>query len=107
MNKEPESGPMASEYDFSEAERGRYAGRTYVDPATPAGTHVVLRRPIPDQGLEKGDVGRVVATGSGSELSVEFRFASEGESVVVTLAPGDLRLPTDSEVLHVRETRTT
>lgn len=107
MNKDSEAGGMAPEYDFSGAERGRYAGRTYVDPDTPAGAHVVLRRPIPDHDLEKGDVGRIVGKVSESELEVEFRFGSNSESAVMVLAPGDLRLPTASEVLHVRETRTT
>ena len=105
MNETPETDTMASEYDFSRAERGRYAGRTYVDPDTAVGTHVVLRNPVPGHHLEKGDVGRIVATESESELKVEFRFASNAETVVVDLAPGDLRLPTESEALHVRETR--
>lgn len=96
---------MAPEYDFSEAERGRYAGRTYVDPGTPAGTHVVLRKAVPGQDLEKGDVGRIVGAEPDGALEVEFRFASNAERVVITLAPGDLRLPADSEILHIRETR--
>lgn len=106
MSKEPDPDTMPSEYDFSRAERGRYAGRTYVDPGTPVGTHVVLRKDVLDYELEEGDVGRLLGTQSESELKVEFRFASDAKSVVVTLAPGDLRLPTESEVLHVRETRT-
>lgn len=96
---------MAPEYDFSEAERGRYAGRTYVHPATPAGTHVVLRKAVPGQGLEKGDVGRIVGAQPDGALEVEFGFASNAGRVVVTLAPGNLRLPAASEILHVRETR--
>lgn len=99
--------PRNPEYDFSDAQRGRYAGRTYVDPDTPVGTHVVLRGSVPEHELEKGDVGRILGTDSESDLKVEFRFASDADSVVVTLGPGDLRLPTESEVLHVRETRTT
>ena len=106
MNTEPDEGSMAAEYDFSQARRGHYSGRTYVEPGTPAGTHVVLLKALPEYGLEKGDVGRIVTTTSDSELEVEFRFASDADAVVATLQPGDLRLPTKSEVLHVRETQT-
>ncbi len=103
MNRrdDPDTAP---EYDFSNATRGRYAGRFYVDPATPAGTVVVLRRPVAEHRLQEGDVGRVVSA-SESALRVEFSFGSGGTSVLVDLKPGDLRLPGDSEVLHVRETR--
>jgi hypothetical protein len=34
---------MLPEYDLSISVKGRYAGRFYVDPATPVGTTVVLR----------------------------------------------------------------
>jgi hypothetical protein len=46
-----------------------------------------------------------VVESSGSALTIEFAIGSAGEGVLVELAPGDLRLPTESEVLHVRETR--
>lgn len=83
---------MAREYDFSNATRGRYAGRFYVDPATPPGTTVVLRRAVAEHRLLKGDVGRVLAA-SDTGLRVEFTFGVRGTRVVVDLAPGDLRLP--------------
>ena len=67
---------------------------------------MVLLTALPEHGLEKGDVGRIVTTTPGSEFEVEFKFASDAEAVVAVLKPGDLRLPTESEVLHVRETRT-
>lgn len=95
---------MAFEYDFSGAERGRYAGRFYVDPATPTGTHVVLRRSLDEHSLQEGDVGRVVDT-SDMTLQVEFMIGPGNDSVLVTLNPGDLRLPGDGEVLHVRKMR--
>lgn len=104
MSEDAEPREMAPEYDFSAAERGRYAGRAYVDPSTPAGTQVVLRRPLPEHGLEKGDVGRIVES-AGPGLTIQFRIGAADEGIVVDLAPGDLRLPTESEVLHVRETR--
>lgn len=97
---------MASEYDFSDAERGRYSGRAYVDPSVPAGTQVVLRKALPEHRLEKGDVGRVVES-TDAGLKIEFRFGAAGGGIRIDLAPGDLRLPSDNEVLHVRETRTT
>lgn len=103
MNKAHNSDDMAAEYDFSGATRGRYAGRFYVDPATPPGTTVVLRRPVPEHRLLEGDVGRVLAE-SDTGLRVEFMFGARGTRVVVDVAPGDLRLPGESEVLHVRET---
>ena len=62
------------------AEPGRYAGLTYVDPGTPVGSHVVLRRDVLDYELEEGDAGRGPGTQSESELKVEFRFASDPET---------------------------
>lgn len=94
---------MAPEYDFSAGERGRYAGRFYVDPETPEGTAVVLRRAIQDHSLEAGDVGRIVGKTSDPSFQVEFSFGEE--TLRLTLRPGDLRLLGQHEVLHARRTR--
>lgn len=104
MKKAPESEGIRPEYDFSGATRGRYAGRFYVDPSTPPGRSVVLRRAMPDQGLEQGDVGRIVgAYHEDRGFEVEFTFGSENGSVRVELPPGDLRFMQEREILHTRE----
>lgn len=105
MNRRHSTDDIAPEYDFSEAERGRYSGRFYVDPETPAGTAVVLRRSLPEHQLEAGDVGELVGTDPGPLLIVRFSFGSEAGAVEIPLAPGDLRLMTEDEVLHARRTR--
>jgi hypothetical protein len=94
---------MAPEYDFSRGVKGRYAGRFYVDPATPPGTTVVLRRSIPEHHLQPGDAGQLLGAADES-LAVEFTFGSL-EPVRVNVRPGDLRLLDPDEVLHVRRTR--
>jgi hypothetical protein len=94
---------MAPEYDFSSGVKGRYAGRFYVDPATPPGTTVVLRRAIPEHHLQPGDVGQLL--GAADEmLAVEFTFGNR-EPVRVNVRPGDLRLLEPDEILHARSTR--
>jgi hypothetical protein len=96
---------MAPEYDFSGAERGRYAGRFYIDPETPENTTVVLRRPVPEHRLQAGDVGRITGATPGPGFLVTFQFGMGDSAVEIPLAPGDLRLPQVHEVLHVRLTR--
>lgn len=94
---------MAPEYDFSRGVKGRYAGRFYVDPATPPGTTVVLRHAIPEHHLQPGDAGQLL--GAVDEmLAVEFRFGHR-EPVRVNLRLGDLRLLQPDEILHTRRTR--
>ena len=63
---------------------------------------VVLRRPLPDLGLEAGDVGAVVHLHSGDAFEVEF-VSGEGSTVaVVTLGTDDLRPVSAGDILHVR-----
>jgi hypothetical protein len=94
---------MATEYDFSKGARGRYAGRFYVDPATPPGTTVILRRALPEHDLQEGDAGRLLAAESDSALRIEF--GSGGDAFQLVLRPGDLRLLGSDEILHARRTR--
>ena len=65
---------------------------------------VVLARPLPEHGLETGDVGTVVHVyRDGAAVEVEF-VTGEGETVaVLTLALGDVRVMQRREILHVRE----
>jgi hypothetical protein len=77
--------------------------RCGADPATPPGTTVVLRRPIPEHHLQPGDAGKLL--GAADELfKVEFTFGNR-EPVKVNVRPGDLRLLDPDEVLHARRTR--
>jgi hypothetical protein len=63
---------------------------------------VVLRRDLPEVGVEAGDVGVAVATYPGGALEVEFVDAGGATLGVVTLEPGDVRPLEGSEILHVR-----
>jgi hypothetical protein len=67
---------------------------------------VVLKRAIPEHGLEAGDIGAIVhAYDSGKGIEVEF-VTGEGRTVgVLTLKEGDVRLMSGEEILHVRELR--
>ena len=63
---------------------------------------VVLSRPLPDYGLEEGDVGAVVHRHSSDLFEVEF-ISAEGKTVaVVTLNGSDLRPVRAGDMLHVR-----
>jgi hypothetical protein len=63
---------------------------------------VVLRRSLPDHGLEKGDVGAVVHRHSPDAFEVEF-ISAEGRTVaVVTLQAEDIRPVRAGDMLHVR-----
>jgi hypothetical protein len=99
----PPDDDMAPEYDFSRGVKGRYAGRFYVDPATPAGTTVVLRHSIPEHHLQPGDAGQLLGAAD-KMLAVEFTFGAR-EPVRVIVRPGDLRLLEPDEVLHTRRTQ--
>jgi hypothetical protein len=65
---------------------------------------VVLTHDIEEYGLMKGDIGTVVHCYSDSNAyEVEF-ITAEGKTIaVLTLAPNDVRLIRDREILHVRE----
>ncbi len=64
---------------------------------------VVLSRPLPEHGLQIGDVGAVVFVHRNNEAyEVEF-IAGDGNTVgVVTLKPEDIRRLDASEILHAR-----
>lgn len=63
---------------------------------------VVLRRELPDAGLETGDVGAIVRRHSDDSYEVEF-VTGEGRTVTVaTLEAADLRPINAGEILHVR-----
>ncbi|MBP7179424.1 MAG: DUF4926 domain-containing protein [Moraxellaceae bacterium] len=67
-------------------------------------TQVVLKRPLPNLGLEPGDVGVVVHTyGKGAAYEVEF-LSLDGNTIgVSTVAAADLRQASGRAVLHERE----
>jgi hypothetical protein len=64
---------------------------------------VVLTRPVPEHGLQVGDVGAVVFVyRSGEAYEVEF-IAGDGSTLsVVTLSPDDVRRLDAGEILHAR-----
>ena len=64
---------------------------------------VVLKRALPDQGLEPGDVGVILHVyNAGKGFEVEF-IAGSGTTIAV-MAPdaNDIRPVASSEILHVR-----
>ncbi len=63
---------------------------------------VVLKRDLPDHGLEAGDVGVIVHCHSESVFEVEFITGEGGTVAVVTLRSEDLRRIDAREILHVR-----
>lgn len=65
---------------------------------------IVLRRDLPEHGLEHGDIGTIVHVyRDGSAYEVEF-VTGEGETVAVaTLNRDDVRPMGSSEILHARE----
>ena len=63
---------------------------------------VVLRRTIPEVGLEAGDVGAIVHRHSDDSYEVEFVSCEGGTVAVETLSIADLRSIGASEILHVR-----
>lgn len=64
---------------------------------------VVLTRPLPDLGLEAGDVGTVVLVHEGGKgYEVEF-VTLEGEThAVATVASADVRPIDRNEIAHAR-----
>lgn len=65
---------------------------------------VVLTRPLPERGLEAGDVGSIVHVyRAGKGFEVEFVAGGGTTVAVVTLEPGDIRTVSPSEILHVRD----
>ena len=65
---------------------------------------VVLEHDMPEEGLERGDVGAVVHVyKKGKAFEVEFVTAAGKTVAVVTLEPADIRPMASTEILHVRE----
>ncbi|MFQ5507670.1 MAG: DUF4926 domain-containing protein [Planctomycetota bacterium] len=64
---------------------------------------VVLNRDLPDQGLQKGDLGAVVQLYEPDGLEVEFVRASGKTQALVTLAETDLRAVADEDLIAVRQ----
>jgi len=64
---------------------------------------VVLTRPLPEHGLEAGDVGAIAHAGEDRRhFEVEFVTGSGETIAVVTLTAADIRRVDTSEILHVR-----
>ena len=60
--------------------------------------------PVPDNGLEKGDVGTVVhAYKDGQAYEVEFVTLDGKTAAVVTLEVAQVRPVGDREITHARE----
>ncbi len=65
---------------------------------------VVLTAPIPDRGLETGDVGAVVHVYPGAEaFEVEFVTLGGNTAAVVRVPAGNVRPVTRTEIPHARE----
>jgi hypothetical protein len=65
---------------------------------------VVLNRPVPDEGLETGDVGTVVHVyAGGGAYEVEFTTLAGKTAAVVTVEAGQVRPVGDREITHARE----
>lgn len=67
-------------------------------------SHVVLKKPLPNLGLEPGDVGIVVNTyANGAAYEVEF-LTLDGHTIgLATIDASDLRPATGNAVAHERE----
>lgn len=64
---------------------------------------VVLTRPLPDHGLQAGDVGAIVHVYANQEsFEVEFTRGGGETVAVLTLKPDDVRRRDQREILHVR-----
>lgn len=64
---------------------------------------VVLTAPIPDRGLETGDVGAVIHVYPGGEaFEVEFVTLGGNTAAVVTIPTGNVRPVTKTELPHAR-----
>jgi hypothetical protein len=63
---------------------------------------VVLRRDLPEHGLQQGDLGTVVELYEPDGLEVEFVTASGKTQAVVTLRVQDVRKVEPSDMVTVR-----
>jgi len=67
---------------------------------------VVLTVPVPNEGLETGDVGTVVhAYGDGEAFEVEFTTLDGHTAAVVTVEASQVRPVSRREITHAREMR--
>ena len=65
---------------------------------------VVLKTPVPAEGLESGDVGTVVHVyRDGLAYEVEFTTLAGKTAAVVTLEAGQVRPVSAREITHARE----
>ncbi|MEX1129752.1 MAG: DUF4926 domain-containing protein [Vicinamibacterales bacterium] len=65
---------------------------------------VVLTAPVPDSGLESGDVGTVVhAYRDGEAFEVEFTTLDGRTAAVVTVEASQVRPVRGREITHARE----
>ncbi len=65
---------------------------------------VVLTAPLPDEGLERGDIGAVVHIYPGHEAyEVEFVTLTVKTAAVVTVAGEQVRPVANSDITHARE----
>jgi len=65
---------------------------------------VVLTAPIPDRGLETGDVGAVVHIyPAAATFEVEFVTLGGATAAVVTVPASSIRLVSGTEIPHARE----
>jgi hypothetical protein len=62
----------------------------------------VLRRHLPEYGLEAGDVGAIVHAHGEEAFEVEFVSGAGETLAVVTLGRDDVRPVEGKEILHVR-----
>ena len=68
---------------------------------------VVLRSPLPSEGLEAGDVGTVVHVyKDGQAYEVEFVTLDGHTAAVVTLEAAQVRPVSGRDITHVRELQT-
>lgn len=63
---------------------------------------VVLEKDLPDQGLQRGDIGAVVEVCEPDGLEVEFVSGSGRTRALVTLRMTEVRSIADTDVLAVR-----
>ena len=64
---------------------------------------VVLDQDLPEQGLQKGDLGAVVQVYEPDGLEVEFVSASGRTEALVTLKDADVRPVADGDLIAVRQ----
>ena len=63
---------------------------------------VVLSRDLREHGLERGDLGAVVAVHEPDELEIEFVMASGRTGALLTVHESDVRRVDDTDLVAVR-----